>query len=153
MVFKIVELCSVSMLEWAFRRIPLKGQRLGRKIDYVETVAKGGNVELFRWLREEKKINCDERVSLAAVRNGHLECLKYLYEKGGCSPNAKDLVFAARDGHLNIVQYLHENTTIPWNKHTCDAAAAEGHIDIIAYARAHGCPWTSYTIALAASLG
>ena len=52
--FRIWELSSTSTLEWVWEEgFPFDESDLRRrKVDFIKYVAKGGNVDLLRWLRE-----------------------------------------------------------------------------------------------------
>ena len=57
--FKVTELSSTSTLKWAWEEgFPFDESYISerRKEDFIAYVTKGGNVDLLRWLREEK--NC-----------------------------------------------------------------------------------------------
>ena len=91
MEFILSELSSISVLEWAWERIPFEEDSWSRrKAFFFSIVAKAGNVELVRWLREEKQCPWSrsaweiwsESTRAEAGEDAHLECLKYLHGKG-----------------------------------------------------------------------
>ena len=75
--FKICDLESKSTLSWALTRCEEKN-----KERFCAEMAAKGNVDLLRWLREEKKSPWDETTCLAAALNGRIECLEYAHENG-----------------------------------------------------------------------
>ena len=83
--FKVSEMSSISTLEWAWEEgFPFdEGEWNRKKEGFIAQVAKGGNVDLLRWLREEKNCPWGDRTCSWAAYDGHLECLQYAH-KNGC---------------------------------------------------------------------
>ena len=52
-----------------------------------------------------------------AARGGHLELLKYLREKG-CTWNERTCAAAAQEGHVHVLEYLRTNGC-PWSSDAC----------------------------------
>ena len=125
--FKVKEmvLSSISVLEWAWERIPFKTD--GWKRSFIALVALAGNVELVHWLREVKKCTWDERTCYGAVWNGHLECLKYANENG-CPWHERTCKIATSNGHFTCLTYVRENGC-PWDSRTVEASRIHVHND------------------------
>merc|ERR1711977_205804 len=87
----------------------------------------------------KKRIPKKLRNCTAAARGGHLELMKYLHEEG-CPWGERTCQMAAKGGHLEMLKYAHEKGC-PWNKKTCFSAAAGGHLEVLKYAHENGCPW------------
>ena len=99
--FKIWELSSISTLEWAWEEgFPFDESDWGRKKEgFIAYVAKGGKVDLLRWLREEKNCPWDSLTCFMAAKCGQLVCLQYAHENG-CPLDEKTF------GNERIEEYL-----------------------------------------------
>ena len=102
--FVIGDFDTKSTLSWALEKCSEKKER------FCAQMARNGNVELLKFLREQ---GCpwDRFTCYKAAENGHLECLKYAHEKG-----------------------------CPWHEYTCSNAAFNGHLECLKYAHENGCP-------------
>jgi hypothetical protein len=111
------------------------------KVTYVEA-AKGGHLEVLKWLKEDGCPFSNETCEVAAS-SGHSEVLKWLRENG-CPWNEQTCRFAASNGHLELLKWARENGC-PWNENTCIFAAMTGNFETLKWARENGCPWDSNT--------
>jgi hypothetical protein len=111
----------------------------------------GGNVELLKYLIEERKCLYRFNLSNEAVYHGQLQILKYLREAGH-ELEYDACTNAARGGHLDVLKYLRE-IGCPWNQWTCAQAASGGHLDVLKYLHENGCPWNGLTCRYAADRG
>ena len=73
--FEIGDFDTKSTLSWALEKCSEKKER------FCAQMARNGNVELLKFLREN---GCpwDRFTCYKAAENGHLECLKYAHENG-----------------------------------------------------------------------
>jgi hypothetical protein len=101
-------------------------------------VAVTNELELLRWVREEKECDWDWMTSGAASLNGNLEMLKYCCENG-CEVDARTSATAAKNGNLACLEYL-RSKNIPWDERVCEYAHENNHIDVLTYAVKNKCP-------------
>eukprot|EP01036_Dinobryon_divergens_P039719 gene39719-52413_t len=84
-------------------------------------------------------------MSLVA-RNGNLEMLRWLKERE-CPKDLDSFSNAARGCHVEVLDWLQESYGWPeesyggWPDSTCDAIASTGRLDILQWALDKGCPW------------
>ena len=111
--------------------------------------AKGGHLEVLKWLREN---GCpwDSCTCYSAAKGGHLEVLKWLRENG-CPWDSNTCAHAAQGGHLEVLKWARQNGC-HWAEWTCLLAAEGGHLEVLKWARQEGCPWHECTCLLAAAL-
>ena len=81
----------------------------------MATAARGGNLELVRWLRGE-----------------------------GCSWNAMTCSMAAANRRPQVLQWL-RTKGCPWNYYTCYMAVHYGHVEVLRWIRENGCEWDADT--------
>jgi hypothetical protein len=112
--------------------------------------ARGGQLEVLKWLRED---DCpwDKYTCSAAADGGHLEILQWARENG-CPWNEWTCAYAAEGGHLETLKWLRENGC-PWDEWTCVYAAHRGNLEVLKWARENSCPWDELTRQRAASKG
>jgi len=144
--FYVHELSSISTLElawegfaWGARiRLP-NGVGFTMDQEYFSfRVAVTNELELLRWVREEKECDWDWMTSGAASLNGNLEMLKYCCENG-CEVDARTSATAAKNGNLACLEYL-RSKNIPWDERVCEYAHENNHIDVLTYAVKNKCP-------------
>jgi len=128
--------------------IPYRFLHYGHQMDHLTST---GNLEIVKWLHENRKANCSVYAMNNAAQNGHLEIVKWLHEnrKEGCTKYAMD--YAA---NLEIVKWLHYNRKEGCTAYAMDYAAQKGNIEIVKwlhYNRKEGC--TRWAINWAASNG
>ena len=119
-------------------------------VNLCTSAAKGGQLEVLEWLRENEcpwdKNTCEE-----AAYSGHLEVLQWARENG-CPWKEDTCWSAAQGGQLEALQWARENGC-PWDERTCRSAAWGGHLPVLQWARENGCPWDETTCACAAWCG
>ena len=143
---------TVPLLEWCVRR------KYKPDVMTFQAVARGGNMDAIRWLREHKcpwyeEYGPNARINACrgAAEGGHLNVLTWLRNEG-CPWNEWTCEGAAEGGYLDVLKYAHENGC-PWDERTCRKAAEGGHLDMLKYAHENGCPWGAMTCASAAIEG
>jgi len=133
--FKIPELLSISTLEFAWDNVQWGTRnRFGNVRDqpwFCWRVAKT-NLELLKWIREEKKCEWDEGTLHMAASQGNLKMVKYCVANG-CPMDKYACAGAAEYGDLETLKYLHEEVKAPWGWTTATAAAENGHLHILEY--------------------
>jgi len=105
---------------------------------FCSEAARSGNLELLRWLREEKKFVWNRWTIQRAASCGHLHIVKYCMEQK-CPIEGLACAFAAKNGHLDILKYLHEKNA-PWDARTCAFARENNHLECLLYALDNRCP-------------
>ena len=144
--FYVHELSSISTLElawegfaWGARmRLP-NGVGFTMDQEYFSfRVAVTNELELLRWVREEKECDWDWKASNVAAINGNLDMLKYCCENG-CEIHEGTCANAARNGHLDCLEYL-RSKNCPWDSWVCKEAHENNHMDILTYAVKNKCP-------------
>ncbi|GMH93436.1 hypothetical protein TrST_g7471 [Triparma strigata] len=120
------------------RRTP-RGAEVGRGggLSAPQGTLRGGNIELLRWLREEKEVPWDGQACYEAAKEGHLEVLQWARENGAPWDD-QTCAFAAQGGHLRVLQWAVEHGC-PTNGYVTLFAAHRGHLDVLRWALAHGC--------------
>jgi len=97
--------------------------RLKRK-DFV------GYVERLAWAKAN---GCpwDERTCAYVARGGQLEVLRWAREEHHCPWNELQMCTdAATSGNLEMLRWARENNC-PWDASTCSAAAKGGHLEVL----------------------
>ena len=108
--------------------------------DVARGAAKGGHLEVLKWLREiYPNRDWGFGVTAGAAKGGRLEILKWLREQGA-DWSMDTCAYAAKKGHLDVLKWLRENGC-PWNRLTCIMAAHQGHLEVVQWARLNGCAW------------
>ena len=105
---------------------------------FCSEAARLGNLELLRWLREEKKFDWDNMTINEAAHHGHLHIVRHCVEQK-CPITKLACAFAAKNGHLDILKYLHEKNA-PWDSWTCAFARENNHLECLLYALDNRCP-------------
>jgi hypothetical protein len=103
-------------------------RQLLRVKDYLSSAA------LFVLARDEFGMPERKKdIAAIAARGGHLEVLKWLRaKKGRCSWTSRVCESAAGQGCLQIIQWLRtQRPPCPWNKETCGAAARGSHVEVL----------------------
>jgi hypothetical protein len=119
-------------------------------VNLCTSAAKGGQLEVLEWLREN---DCpwDEETCWAAAKGGQLEALQWARENG-CPWDTSTCWAAASGGHLETLKWARENGA-PWDEKTCKAAAWGGQLETLKWARENGCPWNIEAVRLNATNG
>jgi len=95
--------------------------------------AKGGHLEVLKWLKEVDCLWVDYLCCVEAAQGGHLEVLKWLREYGFPFTG-----MAAVGGHLEVLKWLRENDW-RWDEgEVCTAAAEEGHLEVLKWLGENG---------------
>ena len=109
----------------------------------AEAAAEHGHQELVQWLIQEQGFAMDEDVMGMAARGGNLELVRWLRGKG-CNLDAMTCMSAAAAGRLGVLQWLRANGC-PWNWKTCYCAVQGGHVEVLRWARENGASWIADT--------
>jgi hypothetical protein len=101
------------------------------KKSFMDLAARFGQLEVVKWLHENRTEGCTVEAMNKAASNGHLEVVKWLHENRteGCTVLAME--WAAENGHLEVVKWLHENRTEGCTKGAMDKAAEKGHLEVL----------------------
>ena len=79
----------------------------------MDVAAENGQLEVVKWLHENRTEGCTEKAMGWAAYNGHLEVVKWLYEndaesrKKSCTTNS--IICAYNGDHFDIANWLQEN--------------------------------------------
>ena len=114
--FKVEEMSSISTLEFAWEHFPwgttithyIDGDTEVVKLDepaFCCRVARTNELELLKWVREEKKCRWNEYTIQAAAEQGNLEMVKYCVANE-CPISVFACAFAAISGHLEVLKYF-----------------------------------------------
>jgi hypothetical protein len=126
--------------------------------EVLRSAAKGGNLNVVRWLVDEYGVDasgvlkfaiagchCEtarwiiERYDMTGgsqdvyfpARHGELSFLKFLASRGIGELNIKALLVAAANGHLEVVKWLHCDRGIKLTVDAMREAAQNGHLDVV----------------------
>jgi len=135
----------------------------------MQAAARGGQLDLMKWLHLDLGYPWDGHACTQAAANGHLHVLKWLYHEAQPGlAHAHDnpsrhpfpaamITSAARCGHMHVLVWL--NDTIGqlgrwrFSEGVCDEAAQMGHLDILKYAHCNRVTITPQAAAYAAQNG
>lgn len=73
----------------------------------IDGAAACGQLEVVKYLNENRTEGCTEDAMNYAAENGHLEVVKYLHENLNQTPGHQAFLLAAANGHFTVVKYLH----------------------------------------------
>ena len=130
--FKVHQLSSISTLAIAWENRLFWVGNLDSERRFCSKVARTNELELLKWIREEKKCTWNGWTIAEAAEQDNVEMVKYCVanqcpiEPGACA-------LAAKNGHLGILKYLCEDVKAPWNCDTAFRAAKYGHLHILEY--------------------
>jgi hypothetical protein len=86
-------------------------------------------------------LDSDYDCAALAARGGHLEVLRWLWETDYEWDDPWTCACAAAGGHLNVLKWLREAPrNFHWDARTVEEASEGGHDDVLQWALAHGCP-------------
>ena len=146
--FAVSEMTSIAALDFAWNNMEWgTSNRYAYVMDqgwFCMKVAEKNNLEMLKWVREEKKCAWYNRTISIFVELGNLEAIKYCVENG-CPIDSSACENAARNGHLELLKYLHETGGAPLSKEVSKSAASRGHIDVLRYLAERDCPMTETT--------
>ena len=117
----------------------------------MQAAARGGQLELMKWLHFDLNYSWNGGACSMAAGNGHLHVLKWLYHEARSDyvvattaawdhqqPWPREMIWrAARGGHLDVLVWLNDtiNRLGFWaGAGDCDEAAKIGRLDILQYA-------------------
>ena len=147
--FKFREASTKSTLDWMLDRCSKFNARGSTTSEtYIASqIAISGNLELIKYLNEEKGFKFDERSIDEAAENGHLECVEYLH-------NETDAPWVDEEEEKYYCEECDEFHTdedySPEDDTACNLAAEHGHLEILKYAHAHQCPYDGFSMILSA---
>jgi hypothetical protein len=113
-----------------------RGRSLAASAFACDVAAKGGSVDVVRWLRQ-RGYPAGASTCYAAADAGHLPMLQFLRQEG-VDWNADTCSAAAYRGHMHVLRWARENGPCPWTAETFSAAAKGGHHSVLAYLRQNG---------------
>ena len=116
-----------------------------------DEAAERGCLSTLRSLHRRGRAELTVNLCTSAAKGGQLEVLEWLRENE-CPWDEDTCWAAAKGGHLEALQWARANDC-PWDEYTCREAAFGGHLEVLQWARENGCPWDEDTCALAASKG
>ena len=141
----------------------------------IAAAAKGGQLEMCQWLKEQQ-LPCDSNLPmyaaignhlhivkwahenniswnyltfLRAIETNNLEFVKYLFENECPRNDKRSIEIALEKCDLDIVKYLHENG-LSFPIDSLEYACGKGNIDVIQYCLDNGCLWTSLSLRVSA---
>ena len=104
--FRISDLSSISTLEVAWENYDFTNAKA--RGHFIREAAATGDVQLLRWVREEKGMHRRmQKIMESVVKSGHLNVVQYCEGKRWNINNYHFVYTAAEFGHLDIVRYLH----------------------------------------------
>ncbi len=120
----------------------------------MDWAAMCGDLDVCKWLHENRSEGCSKWAMDWAAMNGHIDVVKWLHENRseGCTVWAMN--GSARKGHLHVVEWLNENREEGCTDDAMDDAAAYGHLDVCKWLhknRNEGC--TEWAMTFAAEAG
>ncbi|OQS03726.1 hypothetical protein THRCLA_21086 [Thraustotheca clavata] len=132
----------------------------------IDRAAGKGHLNIVKWLHQNLREGCGDKVARNVIKNGHVEVLKYLKAHGlvnsdeFCTGDARGLNMikylhecelkftgtvmdkVAAEGDLESIKYLHEHSTKGCTTRAMDFAAQNGHLEVEKFLhenRAEGC--------------
>ena len=116
-----------------------------------EEAAERGCLGTLKSLHRRGRMTFDEDLCDAAARGGQLEVLKWLRENS-FPWDKRTCEMAASSGHLAVLKWLRANGA-PWDESMCASAAASGKLEVLRWLCANGCPWNDDMVCQAAQEG
>jgi len=123
------------------------------------SAAKGGSLEMLKWLNAEGLSVSDKELSLAAER-GDMEIMQYLLPENWFDPDRTDYdssanvcAGAAFGGSLQMAQWLHEQGAEYESDVISSAAAQKGDMAMLKWLETQDCDFTRQTFEAAALSG
>ena len=113
----------------------------------AEAAARGGHLEVLKWLKERNMPLWPDAVMAQAAGRGHLEVAKWLKEEGGSSIWNQPTLHAVQGGHLKVLKWLQEIDKLhlnPSERGACLYAAMHGHLEVLQWLRENGFNWNGY---------
>ncbi|EFA81847.1 hypothetical protein PPL_05079 [Heterostelium album PN500] len=119
-----------DILKW------LNENRSGEGCSYneMDVAATNGNLEIVRFLHQNRSEGCSYNAFDGAAENGHLHVVQWLYANRtneGFSVGTIDQV--AMKGHHQVVEWLELNTTQRCSRDILEYVVEEGHLGMLIY--------------------
>jgi hypothetical protein len=145
----------------------------------LSAAAKGGHLELLRWLRKDIGLTWRPyEDSWAAGASGNMQVLLWIVFDGcvlhysaaveaakrgdvlmlgwlcdaGVELPSNCTAEAAGGGHLEALKWLHRRA-VQWHVRTAACAAGQGHLELLQWAVGRGCPWNASDVMREAAMG
>jgi hypothetical protein len=109
--------------------------------DSSVAAARGGHLDLLKWLVQEKGCPFDGCSALSAAGGGHLPILQWFCSQGKELPE-EIVLWAAGGGSVETVQWL-ISQGCSYDSRACARAARTGDLSMLQYLRLQHCPWDS----------
>lgn len=74
--------------------------------DAVEIAAESGNLEIVKYLIDEKQSLISNSVLSYAIKSNNIKMVKYFIEEKNFKPSANDVTLASMRGNMEIIKYL-----------------------------------------------
>ena len=116
-----------------------------------DEAAERGCLSTLRSLHRRGRAELTVNLCTSAAKGGQLEVLEWLRENE-CPWDEETCTEAASGGHLEVLQWARENGC-PWDEETCSEAASGGHLETLKWARENGCPWNIEAVRANAAWG
>lgn len=130
---------------------------LDEETKYCRAAARGGHLEILKFLRKNKFAWDHSNVALEACKNGDLGVFKFVNKDNTIFIDEDWLRAAIKKNHLELVKYMTETTVKFVGPSTIvnatTWAAEAGHLEMLKYLHESGYPWDQDVCAYAASEG
>ncbi|KAG6952006.1 hypothetical protein JG687_00013266 [Phytophthora cactorum] len=94
----------------------------------MDEAAADGHLEVVQWLGTNRSETCTLEALNRAACNGHVKVVQWLHAKVGCTQDAIDL--AAAHGHFEVVKWLYINGAVGCSTSAVRKAIEGGHIKV-----------------------
>lgn len=119
--------CHFEVFKWLYDNVDIEIPE-DYKTEFVDTAAKGGHLDLVKWLVSRGEEWSTWAMDYAGM-NGHLETCKWLYSQGAtCTHWATDS--AAQYGHVETLQWLLSMDS-PVSDWALEKSAYNGNFEIV----------------------
>ena len=130
---------DLDILKWLYAKF---NGRLGHdeyqfdKCIAVYAARKGGNLEMIKWLHEDKCEKLEnQQIAINAALSGDLDMVKWLHYNGKCTVFDQEwgvIAYAVESGNLELVKWLHEEGCPGIHEEYLQKVAAfHGHDEIL----------------------
>jgi hypothetical protein len=102
-----------------------------------------------QWLHIEQGCQLPPDICSYAARGGSIDLLRWLKEHGTAF-TAETCEGAAAGAHIHVLQYLRDEGC-EWGEYICCPAASNGHLSTLQWLRERGCPWSADYISICAA--
>ena len=131
----------------------LRGQDIQhRQNEVTQSAAAAGHFDVLMWLIQTAKFSVDADALLAeAAEHGHLDIVMWCAGKAG---RACPYLNAIRNGHIRVLEYLRDQEMVTFSGQSIEAAVEAGQLEMLVWLReVAGCPWDYNTAFKAAKSG